>query len=318
MDAILEMPALVLSMAALFAADPGGVLGRAREAGASVPMSEHCADREYRRLDYWVGDWDVYEADDRAKAVARARVEVIAGGCALRELYEQTDGLVGQSLTTYDAARKLWHQSWVTNRGQLLTIEGRFDGDRLALEGPLRSAEGRESIVRGIWVPDGEAVRETARTSDDGGATWRPLFDVVFRRHRTGGGMPDTSEWDRTATETLKRLNREYVDAFMRADVGWYRDNLSEDFLCIESDGSVLARDEFLRAAARGPDAATYTLEDVRVRVLGQVALVHATGRFSLRDGTPGTSRYTDVYALRDGRWKAVSAQITRSTEPQR
>jgi hypothetical protein len=208
----LSTQALIASMVVLSAADPGSVLGRAGEAGTGVPMSAHCADREYRRLDYWVGDWDVYDVGDRAKAVARARVEVIAGGCALREVYEQTDGLVGQSLTIYDAARKVWHQSWVTNRGQLLTIEGRFDGDRLTLEGPVRSAEGRESTVRGVWVPDGEAVRETAHTSDDGGATWRLLFDVVFRRHTTGAAMSDTPDWERTATETLTRLNHEYVD----------------------------------------------------------------------------------------------------------
>ena len=127
--------------------------------------------------------------------------------------------------------------------------------------------------------------------------------------------MRDTSELDRAATTTLKRLNQEYVDAFMNGDVGWYRDNLADDFVCIESDGSILGRDEFLRNAARGPDVTSYALADVRIRPYGHVALVHATGRFTRRDGTKGVSRYTDVYVLTDGRWKAVSAQITRSRE---
>ena len=117
------------------------------------------------------------------------------------------------------------------------------------------------------------------------------------------------------ATKTLIRLNQDYVDAFLKADVGWYREHLADDFVCIESDGSTLGRDEFLREAARGPDVATYTLAEVRVRVYGNTALVQATGRFRRHDGTEGTSRYTDVYVIREGRWKAVSAQITRARE---
>ena len=267
-----------------------------------------CSGPEHRRLDFWLGDWETYDADDRGKVVARTRVDAVLAGCALRERYEGVDGLVGESLTTYDAARKLWHQNWVTNRGQLLSIEGRFERDRLTLQGSQLSADGRASLVRGVWAPEAGGVRETAHTSNDAGATWRPLFDVFFRRR----------EAERVATETLTRLNREYVDAFMKADASWYRDNLADDFVCIESDGTVVERDEFLRAAARGPDVASYELVDVGVRLFGDVALVRATGRFARRDGTGGASRYTDVYVLRDGRWKAVSAQITRSRAPDR
>lgn len=128
--------------------------------------------------------------------------------------------------------------------------------------------------------------------------------------------MGATSRTHRTATQTLTRLNQDYVDAFLKADVAWYRDNLADDFLCTEPDGSVLGREEFLRDAARGPDVATYRLRDVRVRIFGNVGLVHATGVFTRRDGTSGTSRYTDVWALMDGKWKTVSAQITRIQGP--
>ena len=76
---------------------------------------------------------------------------------------------------------------------------------------------------------------------------------------------------DRT---TLERLNQEYVDAFMNADVDWYRDHLAEDFVCIESDGSVLNKNQFLLNTAKGPDVADYKLEHVDVRIYGNAALV--------------------------------------------
>ena len=282
--------------------------------GTPTTAEASCTESEHRRLDFWVGDWDTYEADARDKVVARTRVDVVLGGCALRETYEGADGLTGQSFTIYDASRKIWHQSWVTNKGQLLQIEGRFEGDRLTLQGPQLSPGGRTALVRGVWSSEAGGVRETAHTSKDGGATWQPLFDIYFRRHEERA-MPETSDANRSAVETLTQLNREYVDAFMKADVNWYREHLADDFVCIESSGTVLDRDAFLRDAASGPDVARYDLADVRVRVFGDFALVHATGRFTRRDGTQGTSRYTDAYALRDGRWKAVSAQITRSQD---
>ena len=112
---------------------------------------------------------------------------------------------------------------------------------------------------------------------------------------------------------TLERLNREYVQAYMSADVHWYEENLSDDFVCIESDGSVLNKEQFLVNVAEGPDVADYKLEEVHLRIYGSVALVQATGLFTRKDGSPGVSRYTDVYVQSGESWKVVSAQITRS-----
>jgi ketosteroid isomerase-like protein len=118
-------------------------------------------------------------------------------------------------------------------------------------------------------------------------------------------------EPDRTI---LERLNQEYVDAFMNADVEWYRDHLAEDFVCIESDGSVLDKSEFLTNTAKGPDIADYRLQSVEVRIYDSVGLVQATGLWTGKKGTKGMSRYIDVYVKSGEKWKTVSAQITRSS----
>jgi hypothetical protein len=39
---------------------------------------------------------------------------------------------------------------------------------------------------------------------------------------------------------------------------------------------------------------------------------VQATGLFTRKDGSTGTSRYTDIYVRSGKDWKVVSAQITR------
>ena len=115
----------------------------------------------------------------------------------------------------------------------------------------------------------------------------------------------------------LMQLNQEYVDAFMNADVEWYREHLTEDFEVIESDGSTLNKSEFLLNTAKGPDVTEYKVQDVKLRIFGDVALVRATGLWTGRNGFQGLSRYTDVYLRTGSGWKATSAQITRAAAPE-
>jgi ketosteroid isomerase-like protein len=129
-----------------------------------------------------------------------------------------------------------------------------------------------------------------------------------------GKSMATEMELDKSDKTTLEQLNQEYVDAFMNADVEWYRQHLAEDFVCIESDGSVLDKVQFLSNTVKGPDVADYKLHEVEVRVYGDAALVRATGVWTRKDGSMGMSRYIDVYVKESAEWKTVSAQITRTS----
>ncbi len=112
--------------------------------------------------------------------------------------------------------------------------------------------------------------------------------------------------------DTLRQLNEQYIRASLGGDVEWYQAHLADEFMCIESDGAVLDKAAFLRMTAKGSDLADYRLDEVDVRFYGDVALVRATGSWTTKSGTPGLSRYVDVYAKSGSEWKAVSAQITR------
>ena len=126
--------------------------------------------------------------------------------------------------------------------------------------------------------------------------------------------MSTATEMGTSDKTTLEQLNQEYVDAFMNADVEWYRQHLVDDFVCIESDGSLVHKQEFLTNVAKGPDVSNYKLEQVDVRIYGDAALVQATGLWTRQDGSKGMSRYIDVYIKDKEEWKTVSAQITRSS----
>jgi ketosteroid isomerase-like protein len=125
--------------------------------------------------------------------------------------------------------------------------------------------------------------------------------------------MSTPSQPEASDISTLQQLNEQYISAILNADVGWYSKHLSEDFRCITSDGAVRDKRQFLEDVAAGPEVKDYKLSDVSVRLYGGTALVQAKGTFTRRDGSPGQSRYTDVYVKTDHSWRVVSAQITRA-----
>jgi hypothetical protein len=147
--------------------------------GLSTPASPECSASEYHQFDFWIGNWDAFNVDSPSKLEAHLRVDSILQGCVLREDYRDVHGHEGQSFSIYDASRKTWHQTWVTNRGELLLLDGAFQNGQMVLSGHDLE-NGKRNDIRGTWKLENGHVRETAVRSLDGGKSWQPWFDMVF------------------------------------------------------------------------------------------------------------------------------------------
>ncbi len=119
--------------------------------------------------------------------------------------------------------------------------------------------------------------------------------------------MSSTSDVD-----ILRDLNRDYISSVQNGDVQRFDEILADDFLCSNPDGSLVDRAAFLEQTAKPVTISDLHAHDVNVRILGDVAIIHARTKYTLPDGGVGAGRYTDVWARRDGRWLAVSAHVTR------
>ena len=115
-----------------------------------------------------------------------------------------------------------------------------------------------------------------------------------------------------TDVALLTKLNRDYVDSVQLSDIRRFDEILAEDFVCSNPDGSLVDRDGFLEQTAEPATITGLRAHDVRIRVLGDVAIIHARTTYVVPDGRAGTGRYTDVWARRDGRWLAIAAHVTR------
>lgn len=116
----------------------------------------------------------------------------------------------------------------------------------------------------------------------------------------------------RSDLDALLALNDDYIRSVQNGDVRRFGEILADDFLCSNPDGSLVDKAGFLAQTARPATVRGLSAEDVKVRVLGDIAIIHARTRYTTADGERRNGRYTDVWARRDGRWLAVSAHVTR------
>jgi ketosteroid isomerase-like protein len=116
----------------------------------------------------------------------------------------------------------------------------------------------------------------------------------------------------RSDLDVLTALNRDYIHSVQHGDVRRFDEILAEDFLCSNPDGSLVDKKQFLTQTTRPVTISGLTAEDVKVRIIGDLAIIHARTSYTTADGEQRNGRYTDVWARRDGRWLAVSAHVTR------
>ena len=114
------------------------------------------------------------------------------------------------------------------------------------------------------------------------------------------------------AIEELTVLNHDYVASVQNGDVKRFDEILAQDFYCTNPDKSFVDRAGFLKQTAVPVTIRNLTAEDVKIRVLGDFAIIHARTSYTTADGTQANGRYTDCWAKQNGRWLAVSAHVSR------
>jgi ketosteroid isomerase-like protein len=112
--------------------------------------------------------------------------------------------------------------------------------------------------------------------------------------------------------EMLERLNRDYISSVQNSDVRRFDEILAAEFYCSNPDGSLIDRQAFLKQTAQPVAISGLEARDVKIRLLGDVAIIHARTTYKTADGQQKSGRYTDVWARQNGSWLAVSAHVTR------
>jgi ketosteroid isomerase-like protein len=138
------------------------------------------------------------------------------------------------------------------------------------------------------------------------------------------GNTPVSKPWNDRDPEgddmsVLRALNDRYVASFRKADVDWYAAHLAHGYLVTFGDGSFHDRAAALTDFGIPyfeKNIASFPVDDVKIRIFGDLAIIHAENDYRLKDGRTGINRYTDIWRKTDGRWMCVSAHITVHKSP--
>lgn len=113
---------------------------------------------------------------------------------------------------------------------------------------------------------------------------------------------------------TIEQMEHDRIRVNVRRNMGAIDAVTADDYVQIDWVGTVLDKAGTLERI-RLSDMQSHSLQDLKVRVYGNTAIVVGTairkGATGERD-ISGTFRYTRVYVSRDGRWQVVHFQQTR------
>lgn len=137
------------------------------------------------------------------------------------------------------------------------------------------------------------------------------LDESTVQGLKNAGGQPMTTT-AASDLDVLSRLNEDYIASVQHSNVKRFDEILADDFLCSNPDGTLIDRRAFLQQTAKPVTIRHLKAHDVNIRLLGDIAIVHARTTYTTADGAESGGRYTDVWARRGGRWLAVSAHVTR------
>ena len=163
-----------------------------------------CSAPSYREFDFWLGDWDVFDASGRRAGTNR--IEKALDGCALHESWTSAGASRGHSYSAWDTGDNKWHQTWVDDSGTVLRISGGLVNGEMVMEGERRLADGTSVLERITWTPDSNGtVRQLWQSSQNGGMRWAVVFDGLYRRAKRQLGPSDSSSVTRHSSLHYQR-----------------------------------------------------------------------------------------------------------------
>jgi hypothetical protein len=131
-----------------------------------------------RDFDFWVGTWHcVWDGGEGGNVVDWA-----CGGRVLRERFDaEPHGLVGTSLSVYDAAAGCWVQTWMDSNGSWFHLKGARGADGMELR-TTTAEDGYRKRMRFTDIHDDRFDWEWSRSQD--GAAWEPVWAISYTRDR--------------------------------------------------------------------------------------------------------------------------------------
>lgn len=134
--------------------------------------------------------------------------------------------------------------------------------------------------------------------------------DKALDAARAAAGAPVAD-----ATEEVRKLEREWLDAYEQRDPEAMKRIVADDFVIYFPSGASQTKADIVRMMERmrggQRPSPKFSTEDVQARAYGTDTVI-LTGRVISQTGDQReVQRYTDTYVRRDGKWQVVSSHLS-------
>lgn len=151
------------------------------------PAPPTCAAAEHHALDFWIGEWDAFRADNNQLS-GHSRITAEDNGCVIHEQWEsvgQGAGYKGQSLNIYNRLTGHWEEYWTDTTGGVIYFIGGPIEHGVRMTTGDRGPNANPRYNRVTFTDRGDStVEQRGETSSDG-QTWATGYVLIYR-HRTG------------------------------------------------------------------------------------------------------------------------------------
>ena len=135
-------------------------------------------------LDFWLGDWDV----TWGPGGGTNRITREVGDRVIVERFDAHGPKLGDfhglSASTREGDDGPWHQVWVDSSGGYIDMLGVEVDGRISFQ-VTADEEGETITRRMVWLDvTADALRWEWQETRDGGATWKVLWPIDYRRRR--------------------------------------------------------------------------------------------------------------------------------------
>lgn len=149
------------------------------------PPPPTCAGPEFRALDFWLGEWDAFRADNNVLS-GHSSITREDNGCVIHEHWEsvgQGAGYAGQSLNIYNRLNGHWEEYWADTTGGVLYFVGGPIAHGVQMTTGDRGASAQPRYSRVTFTDRGDGTVEQRGENSADGQAWTVGYVLIYR-HR--------------------------------------------------------------------------------------------------------------------------------------
>lgn len=148
---------------------------------AQQPENCICCTEKYTQFDYWVGNWDVYDLNE--KLIGTNKITKEYDNCVLRENWKSQGKSRGTSYNFYDKSDDSWNQVWVDNTGFVLRLKGNQVDGNMVLKSELTTGKNGVFYHQISWIKnDNGTITQLWETFDNHDVKLSEPFKGIYKK----------------------------------------------------------------------------------------------------------------------------------------